>query len=105
MAWLIQRSAAFDVAVRAQVAYLEREGQPDWIVRLREELAEFERVISEFPHMGHERGRDGTRILRKMGLPKGPFSVWYAYDEADPRGLITLLQFFHDRQHERAPRL
>ncbi len=55
--------------------------------------------------MGRERDRDGTRVLRKIGLPKAPFSVWYAYDENSPNGPITLLGFFHDRQRERAPRL
>lgn len=54
--------------------------------------------------MGRERDRDGTRVLRKLGLPKAPFSVWYAYDEAAPDAPLTLLAFFHDRQRERAPR-
>lgn len=55
--------------------------------------------------MGHERDRDGSRVLLKMGLPKAPFYIWYAYDEAEPDGPVTLLSFFHDRQRERAPRL
>ena len=105
MACTIQRSAAFDAAVEAQLAYLESQGRPGWIVRLRDELAEFEMGISTFPHMGRERDRDGTRVLRKMGLPKAPFSVWYADDEAEPDAPITLLNFFHDRQRERVPRL
>lgn len=105
MARTVQRSAAFDVAVAAQLAYLERQGQADWIVRLRDELAEFEVSISAFPHMGRERDRNGTRVLRKMGLPKAPFSVWYAYDEAMPDKPLTFLSFFHDRQRERAPRI
>lgn len=105
MARTIQRSAAFDAAVSAQLAYLVDQGRTEWIVRLREELAEFESTISTFPHMGRERDRDGTRVLRKMGLPKAPYYVWYACDEAEPDGPVTLLSFFHDRQRERAPRL
>ena len=76
-----------------------------WIVRLRDELAEFELSISVFPHMGRERDRTGTRVLRKMGLPKAPFFVWYAYDEAMLEEALTFLNFFHDRQRARAPRL
>ncbi len=105
MARTIQRSAAFDAAVGAQLAYLVDRGRTEWIVRLREELAEFETTISTFPHIGHERDRDGMRVLRKMGLPKAPYYAWYAYDEGVPDGPITLLSFFHDRQRERAPRL
>ncbi len=104
MAWTVRRSADFDAAVAAQLAYLEDRGRAEWIARLRDELAEFEMGISTFPHMGRERDRDGTRVLRKMGLPQAPFSVWYAY-EAEPDAPITLLIFFHDRQRERAPRL
>lgn len=105
MARTVQRSAAFDAAVAAQLAYLERRARADWIVRLRDELAEFEVSISAFPHMGRERDRNGTRVLRKMGLPRAPFSVWYAYDEATPDTPLTFLSFFHDRQRERAPRI
>ncbi len=105
MARTVQRSAAFDAAVNAQLAYLVDQGRIEWIARLREDVAEFETSISTFPHMGRERDRDGSRVLRKMGLPKAPFSIWYAYDEAEPDAPITLLTFFHDRQRERAPRL
>lgn len=105
MARTVQRSTAFDAAVAAQLLYLLDHGRADWIGRLRGELAELERVISAFPHLGRERDRDGTRVLRKLGLPKAPFSVWYAYDEAAPDVPLTLLAFFHDRQRERAPRL
>jgi len=101
----VQRSAAFDAAVRAQLAYLDDHGRPDWIARLRDELTTFQSGILTFPHMGRERDRDGTRVLRKIGLPKAPFSVWYADDEAEPDGPVTLLSFVHDRQRERAPRL
>jgi hypothetical protein len=101
----IQRSAAFDAAVSAQLAYLVEQGRTDWIVRLRGELAEFETTISTFPHIGHERDRERSRVLRKMGLPKAPYYVWYAYDEGERDGPITLLSFFHDRQRGRAPRL
>lgn len=105
MAWTVQRGTAFEAAVAAQLLYLLDHGQADWISRLRDELGELERGISVFPHMGRERDRDGTRVLRKLGLPKAPFSVWYAYDEAAPDAPLTLLAFFHDRQRERAPRL
>ena len=105
MARTVRRSAAFDAAVAAQLAYLADHGRAEWIARLRDELAQFDTGISTFPQMGRERDRDGTRVLRKMGLPKAPFSVWYAYDEAAPDTPITLLGFFHDRQRERAPRL
>ena len=105
MARTVRRSAAFDAAVAAQLAHLADHGRAEWIARLRDELAQFETGISTFPQMGRERDRDGTRVLRKMGLPKAPFSVWYAYDEAAPDAPLTLLGFFHDRQRERAPRL
>lgn len=105
MARTVRRSAAFDAAVAAQLAYLVDHGRAEWIARLRDELAEFETGISTFPQMGRERDRDGARVLRKMGLPKAPFSVWYAYDEAAPDAPLTLLAFFHDRQRGRAPRL
>lgn len=105
MARAVRRSAAFDAAVAAQLAYLADHGRVEWIARLRDELAEFQAGVSTFPLMGRERDRDGTRVLRKLGLPKAPFSVWYAYDEAAPDAPITLIDFFHDRQRERAPRL
>ena len=105
MARTLQRSAAFDAAVGAQMAYLVDQGRTDWVARHRDELAEFETTISTFPHIGRERDRDGTRVLRKMGLPKAPYYVWYAYDEGAPDAPITLLSFFHDRQRERTPRL
>lgn len=105
MARKLQRSAAFDAAVAAQLAYLTDHDRVDWIVRLRDELARFETVVVAFPQIGRERDRDGTRVLRKMALPRAPFGVWYAYDEGAPRGPITLLGFFHDRQRARAPRL
>lgn len=105
MARPIQRSAAFDAAVSAHVALLVDQGRAEWIVRLREELAEFETTISTFPHMGRERDRGRTRVLRKMSMPKAPYYVWYAYDEGEPDGPITLLSFFHDRQRERVPGL
>jgi len=101
----IRRSVAFDAAERAQLAYLVDKGRLEWIVRLREELAELEANLALFPHMGRERDRDGTRILLKTGLPRAPFYVWYAYVEAEPDGPLTLLGFFHDRQRERAPHL
>ena len=105
MARTVRRSSAFDAAVAAQLAYLLDHGRAEWIARLRDELAELETGISTFPHLGRERDRDGTRVLRKLGLPKAPFSVWYAYDEAALNAPLTLLGFFHDRQRERAPRL
>lgn len=104
MARAVRRSAAFDAAVAAQLAYLVDHGPVEWIARLRDELAAVESGISTFPHIGRERDRDGSRVLRKLGLPKAPFSVWYAYDETARDGPITLLGFFHDRQRERAPR-
>lgn len=80
------------------------QGRTERIARLREELAEFETTIRTLPHIGRERDRDGMRVLRKMGLPKAPYYVWYACDEGEPDGPITLLSSYHDRQRERAPR-
>lgn len=100
-----RRGAAFDAAVAVRSAYLPDQGRLDWILRLRVVLTRLETVVVTFPHMGRERDRDGARVLRKIGLPKAPFSVWYACDEEAPGGPITLLSFFHDRQRERAPRL
>lgn len=101
----IQRSVAFVAAVEAQLAYLADHGRPEWIGRLRDELAALETSVSTFPSLGRERDRIGTRVLRKLGLPRAPFSVWYASDEVAPDGAVTFLAFFHDRQRGRAPRL
>lgn len=101
----IQRSVQFDAAVAAQLAYLISQGRPELIDPLERAIDALGALIADFPQLYPERDRKGSWVLRRARLAPLPFYVWYAYDEAQAQGPVTLIGFFHARQRERRPAL
>jgi len=101
----IEYSDAFGADALRQVAYLRHRGEYAWVKTLRDDLAELEQVLTEFPLAGRELARQGTELLLRLRLRTAPFYVWYSVDPTGKNASVRLLRLFHVRQQATEPRL
>jgi plasmid stabilization system protein ParE len=86
-------SAHFVADLKAQVAWLRRDREGQWVDRLEGELNEARELLSSLPFAGVPHSSEaGVRSLLLRGLP---FVIWYA---TKGRKQVLLLRLFHVRQ-------
>ena len=74
------------------------------IDRLAEDVASLQARLAYFPQLGRELARDKQLTLRRIGVGRLPYLVWYLWD---PRGggSIEMQRIFHSHQRTPKPRL
>jgi len=90
----ILRSQLFRRTLEVQLEFLVLHDDPEGIQRLREDLADLERVLASFPDAGRELAVHEGATLRKLKLRRCPFVVWYVRQKDG----VTLARIYHARQ-------
>lgn len=66
---------------------------------LRRALVAFKEQLADFPVLGEEVERRGSRTYRRFTIGRPlPYIVWYYYDLADEQAPVWLLMLMHERQ-------
>lgn len=99
----VRQHGDFVADYRAQLAWLDEHADPAWIEGLLEGTDRIMRTLSMFPSAGTRQDQRGGAVLRKLGYPRLPYVVWYAYAPDQPAGDLWLVRLFHGRQEHPQP--
>ncbi|MCC7541491.1 MAG: type II toxin-antitoxin system RelE/ParE family toxin [Deltaproteobacteria bacterium] len=95
--------ARFRRDLRAQLAWLARNGETALIEALRAGLDEAARLLARHARAGAvEEAREGSE-LRRLILRRVPYVVWYVIASSDAGADVWVLRLFHARQRRPSP--
>ncbi len=100
----VEQSATFLKDAVTQIGILADAEEWSRIERLREDIAELQARLGMFPEIGREIAHEEKLTLRRVGVGRLPYLVWYFFD---PRGngFVQLHRIFHARQRTPRPKL
>ena len=100
----VELSGAFIADLARQVEALVAAEEWMRVDRLTEDLAGLAEKVALFPDIGRELTRGPGWTLRRIGVGRLPYLVWYRFE---PRGVgrVKLHRLFHSRQHTPLPKL
>jgi plasmid stabilization system protein ParE len=101
----IERAEEFGADASRQITYLLGRRELSWIKTLRDDLAELELLLAEFPLAGRQLAQQRTDLLLRLRLRTAPFYVWYSFDPGKKGARLRLLRLFHVRQQGPTGRL
>jgi plasmid stabilization system protein ParE len=90
--------AQFQADLRSQLNWLSQHRGESWIEGLRAGLDVAATLLSNVPGMGTIEKQEGSTVLRRFGLRKLPYVLWFFYDTDDPSADVWFVRLFHVRQ-------
>ena len=100
---LVRVHPDFEADFVAQLDWLVRHREREWIVKLRDGLERVIGLVARFPGAGTLVDERAGIALRKVFWPSGPYVAWYIYDQASSEGDIWFVRLFHARQTRPRP--
>lgn len=99
MARAIRYHQQFRQDIQHRARWLRRNRPVQQAANLQRALARFVQRVTAFPAVGEEVEKRGTLSyrVRPLGDPL-PYLVWYAFDESNPDGPVSLLMLLHEVQ-------
>lgn len=94
----IRFHADFKTDLNAQLRWLAKNRDDQWILRLRAGLDEATKLLAGFPSVGTIERQEGTIALRRLILRDVPYVVWFLSDSDTPDADVWVLRLFHVRQ-------